>query len=391
MKKMMMLTTTAYMSERFNRDNILILERMGYEVHVVANFDKGNPSTKEVLDSFRQWVEEHHGQCYSIAITAHPSDQKSFWKAYHQCMNLIEKNHYEFIHCHTPVGGVLGRLLGHKAHIKVMYTAHGFHFFDGAPLKNWLLFYPVEKFLSKWTDVLVTINHEDYQRAKDKFHAKKTVYIPGVGVDFTKFNSDRINRNAKRLEMGWKPDDKIIISVGELSVRKNHEVIIRAIAELHDDSIKCVICGTGVLEDQLKNLVAELKLENQVQLLGYRTDISELCQAADVFALPSLQEGLSIALMEAIACKVPVVCSRIRGDVDLVTDTNYMFDPKSVKETGKALKYALESDNAKVVAENYERLKVCDITNIDRMMVDDYTLLGKSGGGAAHHRSSELS
>ena len=350
MKKMMMLTTTAYMSERFNRDNILILEKMGYEVHVVANFDKGNPSTKEVLDSFKQWVEEHHGHCYSIAITAHPSDQKDFWKAYHQCMNLIEKNHYEFIHCHTPVGGVLGRLLGHKAHIKVMYTAHGFHFFDGAPLKNWLLFYPVEKYLSKWTDVLVTINHEDYQRAKTKFHAKKTVYIPGVGVDFSKFN---------------------------------HEVIIRAVAALHDDSIKYVICGTGALEDQLKSLISELGLENQVQLLGYRTDISELCQAADIFALPSLQEGLSVALMEAIACKNPVVCSRIRGDVDLVTDKNYMFDPRSVEEAKDALKYALESDNSKAVAENYERLKVCDITNIDKMMVDDYTLLEKSGGCSA--------
>lgn len=372
MKKMMMLTTTAYMSERFNRDNILILERMGYEVHVVANFDKGNPSTKEVLDSFQQWVEEHHGHCYSIAITAHPSDQKDFWNAYHQCMDLIEKNHYEFIHCHTPVGGVLGRLLGHKAHIKVMYTAHGFHFFDGAPLKNWLLFYPIEKFLSKWTDVLITITKEDYQRASSKFHAKQTVYLPGVGIDLSKFSAGIINRDAKRQEMGWKPDEKVIISVGELSVRKNHEVMIRTLGQLNDKSVRYVICGTGALEDKLKSLISELGLQERVQLLGYRTDISELCQAADIFALPSLQEGLSVALMEAIACKVPVVCSRIRGDVDLVTDENYMFDPKSDKEAVKALKYALKSDNAKTVTENYEQLKACDIRNIDRMMSESY-------------------
>lgn len=380
MKKMMMLTTTAYMSERFNRDNILILEKMGYEVHVVANFDKGNPSTKEVLDSFKQWVEEHHGHCYSIAITAHPSDQKDFWKAYHQCMNLIEKNHYEFIHCHTPVGGVLGRLLGHKVGIKVMYTAHGFHFFDGAPLKNWLLFYPVEKYLSKWTDVLITITNEDYQRAKTKFHAKRTIYLPGVGIDLSKFPSGSIDRNAKRAGMGWKPEEKVIISVGELSVRKNHEVMIRAIAKLNDTSIRYVICGTGVLEDQLKSLISELGLENQVQLLGYRTDISELCQSADLFALPSLQEGLSVALMEAIACKVPVVCSRIRGDVDLVTNEKYMFDPRSVEEAEQALRYALKMNDFVEIEENYRKLKECDISKINKMMHEEYALMSSKEG-----------
>lgn len=372
MKKMMMLTTTAYMSERFNRDNILILERMGYEVHVVANFDKGNPSTKEVLDSFRQWVEEHHGHCYSIAITAHPSDQKDFWKAYRQCMDLIEKNHYEFIHCHTPVGGVLGRILGHKAHIKVMYTAHGFHFFDGAPLKNGLLFYPVEKFLSKWTDVLITITKEDYKRASSKFHAKKTVYLPGVGIDLSKFSAGIINRDAKRQEMGWKLDEKVIISVGELSVRKNHEVMIRALGRINDKSVRYVICGTGALEDQLKSLISELGLQERVQLLGYRTDISELCQAADVFSLPSLQEGLSVALMEAIACRVPVVCSRIRGDVDLVSDDKYLFNPKSVEEVYGAVKYALNSNNSTAVANNYQTLKQCDVRNIEALMRIEY-------------------
>ena len=369
---MMMLTTTAYMSERFNRHNIEILENMGYEVHVVANFEKGNPSTKEVIDSFKKWVEKHHGHYYSIAITNKPIDQKNFWEAYCQCMDLIKKNHYEFIHCHTPVAGVLGRILGHKAHIKVMYTAHGFHFFDGAPRRFWLIFYPVEKFFSKWTDVLVTITVEDYQRAKSQFHAKKTVYLPGVGIDHTQFNPGDIDRETKRLTMGWKPNEKVIISVGELSIRKNHKVVIEALAQMKDPSIKYVICGTGKLEEYLRNLSTEIGVEKQVELLGYRTDISELYQAADVFVLPSLQEGLSVALMEAIACKVPVVYSRIRGDVDLVKDNRYLFDPKSVEDTRKALQQVLENDNTAVVEANYEMIKEYDITNIDKLMRKEY-------------------
>ena len=153
MKKVMMLTTTAYMSERFNRGNICVLEEMGYEVHVVANFDKGNPTTKEVLDEFKQWIEAHHGKWISISLTKHPTDFKNNGKAYKQLKQLIQEHKYEFIHCHTPVAGVLGRLAGHNTETKVIYTAHGFHFFKGAPLLNWLLYYPVERFLSAWTDM----------------------------------------------------------------------------------------------------------------------------------------------------------------------------------------------------------------------------------------------
>ena len=282
----MMLTTTAYMSERFNRSNICILEEMGYEVHVVANFDRGNPTTREVLDGFKQWIEEHHGKWISISVTKHPTDLSNNGKAYKQLKQLIQEHQYEFIHCHTPVAGVLGRLVGHRTKTKVIYTAHGFHFFKGAPLLNWLIYYPVERFLSRWTDMLITINQEDYNRAKKSFHAKRTEYIPGVGIDIKKFLCGLIDRQEKRKRLELKDTDIMLLSVGELSPRKNHGIVIEAIAQLENKNYKYFICGQGQLKEKYESMIKEFGLEKQVFLLGYRNDISELCQAADLYIFP---------------------------------------------------------------------------------------------------------
>lgn len=394
-KTMMMLTTTAYMSERFNRDNILILEKMGYEIHVVANFDKGNPTTKEVLDSFRKWVEEHHGKCFSIAVTNKPTDQKSFWKAYHQCLDLIDKYHYDFIHCHTPVAGVLGRLVAHKTHTKVIYTAHGFHFYKGAPLKNWLLYYPVEKKMSAYTDVLITINHEDYDLARKKFHAKKTEYMPGVGVDLSKFNSGRIDVEEKRAELGLKEDDIFLLSVGELSDRKNHIAVIETLGTIYQKvphaHVEYYIAGEGANRDKLIARARELGIEDHLHLFGYRTDISDLCQAADLFVFPSKQEGLPVALMEAIACKTPVLCSDIRGNSDLVSSPECLFDVNGSPDGPVSLTTRLSSvvvggsvgiqkRYSDAVQQNYDNLRQYDLIQVEQEMQQLYGFAQNGGG-----------
>lgn len=320
MKKVMMLTTTAYMSERFNRDNILLLEEMGYEVHVVANFDKGNPTTKEVLDEFKKWVEEHHGRWLSIPVTKSPADIPNNLVAYKQLIALVKEHQYEFIHCHTPVGGVLGRCVGHRTHTKVIYTAHGFHFFEGAPLINWLLYYPVERFLSRWTDMLITINQEDYNRAKKSFQAKRTEYIPGVGIDLEKFKVEKCDIATKRSELGLQTKDIMLLSVGELNSNKNHGLIIQALAQVKKENLHYCIVGQGSLFEELKTMMEELNISSQIHLLGYRNDMREIYQAADVFVFPSKREGLSVALMEAMAMGLPAICSNIRGNKDLIVD-----------------------------------------------------------------------
>ena len=236
---------------------------------------------------------------------------------------LMKQNTYEFCHCHSPIGGVVARIAGHRTRTKVIYTAHGFHFYQGAPVMNWLVYYPVEKMLSRWTDVLITINHEDYARAKKKFHAGKTYYLPGIGIDLERFHvGDAETIQQKRQELGLQPEDVFLLSVGELSDRKNHVVVIEAMKQLvqRHPQLRYFICGQGEKKQELQQLIRKYHLEDHVKLLGFRTDVAELCQAADVFVFPSKQEGLPVALMEAMACGVPVVCSRIRGNDDLVED-----------------------------------------------------------------------
>lgn len=373
MKKVMMLTTTAYMSERFNRNNILILEEMGYEVHVVANFDKGNPTTKAVLDKFKEWIEEHHGKWISISVTKSPADISNNYRAYKEIIALIKEHNYEFIHCHTPVGGVLGRCVAHRTHTKVIYTAHGFHFFDGAPILNWILYYPVERFLSRWTDMLITINQEDYNRAKKSFHAKRTEYIPGIGVNIERFSRGKVDRSTKRKDLQLESSDKMLLSVGELNKGKNHASVIKAIKILNNKNIKYFICGQGRLREELQNLIYRLQMQEQVYLLGYREDISALCQAADLFVFPSLREGLPVALMEAIASKVPVACSRVRGNRDLVKDESYLFNPSSVEEISKCIKRSLSENSYDVIEENYNRLLAFDENKVNEVMRKLYT------------------
>lgn len=339
MKKMMMLTTTAYMSERFNRSNILILENMGYEVHVVANFENGNPTTEDVLRKFKVWIEEHHGKWFSISVTKNPTDVKKNYRAYRQILNLIEEHKYEFIHCHTPVGGVLGRVCAHRTQTYVIYTAHGFHFYKGAPIKNWLLYYPVEWFLSHWTNVLITINKEDYDRAKKRMHARSLKYIPGIGVDLNRMKLCELKKSDMRKEYGIPEGVFMLLSVGELNKNKNHMTVIKALAKLNYPDIFYYIAGTGCLEEEYKKQIKEMNMDKNIVLLGYRDDIALLCQAADCFVHPSLREGLGIAPLEAMACGLPLISSYVGGIKDYTEDgiSGCCVNPTKVDEMKNAI------------------------------------------------------
>lgn len=313
MKKMMMMTTTAYMSERFNRNNILILEELGYEVHVVANFKTGNPTTKGVLQEFASWVEKHGGQCIHIPITARPTDIGSLVKSYRECVSLIREYQYDFIHCHTAVASVIARMAAHRCKTKVIYTAHGFQFFKGGPVKDWLLYYPVEKFLSRWTDCLIVINKEDYLMAKNRFYAKRVVRIPGVGIDIKKYGKYH-SATDLRNELNLGKEDIVLLSVGELSKNKNHEVVIKALSQLRlGKKVYYFIAGQGRLNDYLKKLSEDLGVSEYVRFLGYRQDVAGLYACADVFVFPSKREGLGLAAIEALASGLPVLALQERG------------------------------------------------------------------------------
>lgn len=277
---------------------------------------------------------------YPISCTRSPINVGNI-KAIRELKHIVKKGKYDIVHCHTPIAAACTRLAcinARKKGTRVIYTAHGFHFYKGAPLKNWIIYFPVEKVCSYMTDVLITINREDYDLAKKWLNAKKIVFVPGVGINIEKFKKRNLDCNKKRIELGLLPKNIMLFSVGELIERKNHKLVIEAMHELHNLNIHYYIAGRGPLEEELRELVDTYGLRNNVHLLGFRSDIAELCQAADCFVFPSWQEGLPVALMEAMASRTFVIASNIRGNNDLITNKKLLFSPGKVEELINVLK-----------------------------------------------------
>ena len=321
-KKALIVATVIGFITSFEMNNIKLLQNIGYQVFCVSNMEDKTHVDK--IESLKQ----NGVTFFNVPFSRSPLEKQNI-QAYKELKEIMRTEQFDLVHCHTPVGGVLGRIAAHKEHVScVIYTAHGFHFFDGAPIKNWVLFYPIEKFLSRWTDVLITINKEDYKRAKEKFHAKETIYAPGVGIDLSKFQTRKESDRIIWKELGIPQGAVVLLSVGEVNKNKNHKLIIESVAKLGDRSIHYVIAGSGKLTEEYKNLTEQLNIKNQVHFLGYRSDISQLDNAADIFAFPSIREGLGLAAIEALACGTPVIGMNTRGINEYVKDgiTGFLFN-----------------------------------------------------------------
>ena len=294
MKKILYTATVFSHIKLFHQPFMKLMREKGYEVYVACD-------TKGTFDDLSI---NYCDKLIDVCFPRNPFSLKTF-KAYKEIKSIIDNNHFDIIHCNSPTASILTRIAARKQkNTKVIYMAHGFHFFKGAPLINWLLFYPVEYICSYFTDILVTINDEDYQNAM-KMHAKKVFKINGVGID--------INNILKKEE--YSDFNNKIISVGELISRKNHQIIINSIK---NTDIEYTICGSG----PLKNSLIELAKINNVNLLlpGFISDISSYLLQYDIFVFPSKQEGLPKALMEAMACGLPCIVSNVRGNRDLIDD-----------------------------------------------------------------------
>ncbi|WP_313257382.1 glycosyltransferase family 4 protein [Lacrimispora sp.] len=312
-KKALLVTTVSGFVPQFEMSNVRILQDLGCEVHYAANYNTPSYGT----DNHR--LEGTGIIQHQIDFVRSPFQLQSI-TIYKQLKKLMQTEHFDLVHCHTPMGGVMARIAARSTKTApVVYTAHGFHFYTGASMFNWLFYYPVEKFLSHFTDEQICINKEDYERAKKKFHAKCIDYIPGVGINIEKIQKD-VDIKLKKEELGLPIDKTIILSSGEMIKRKNHETAIRAIALLKQFSndFHYVICGHGELSEYLHDLAEKLHVSDSISFLGYRKDMMEIFQVADLFLFPSYQEGLPMALLEAMAYGLPIVCSDIRGNSDLM-------------------------------------------------------------------------
>lgn len=342
------------------------LKKQGYEVHVAARNDYENQEDCNIpfCDEF-----------IDLPFERQPLKMNNI-KVGKQLERIINDNEYDIVHCHTPMGGVLGRWAARKSTSKVLYTAHGFHFYEGAPLKNWLLFYPVERFFSRFTDVLITINQEDYKRAQT-FKAKHVEYIPGVGIDLDSIqvNKEKVSKLKKDLE--FSTDDFVLCSIGELNDNKNHNMVLEALSKVNDKNIKYIVVGAGELKEALTKKAKELNLENQVIFLGFRDEIYELLSLTDVFVFPSYREGLSKSLMEAMAMKKPVIASNIRGNMDLIDDKKggLLFSPTNVNQLSNYIMRMINDNTFRESASNYnsEKIKKFSLENVLNQMSKIYS------------------
>ena len=333
MKRILICSTILTTIKAFLVPHIQLLKSLGYAVDVCGKKDTA------ALDQLVDHV-------YDLPFQRTPFSRQNII-AGRKLAEIVSSNGYDVIHFHTPVASAFGRWAARKFRgcgAKVLYTAHGFHFFRGAPLINWLVYYPIEKFLSRYTDLIITINREDYKRART-FQAGRIEYVPGVGLDTDRFSEAVVDRPAKRSELGVPEDALVILSVGELNRNKNHAAVIKAVAKLNNPSVFYLICGTGPLERYLRVLSNELGVAGQVKLLGFRNDIAELCKTADIFAFPSRREGLGVAALEAMAAGLPLVTSNVHGIVDYSINgvTGYSCEPGDV--TGFADAIAALADN----------------------------------------------
>ena len=378
MKKALMLSSVASMIDQFNMENIKILKNLGYEVHVLANFSFGNTTSDERTKEFKEELENMGIKVYNVPIPRKITAIKEMISSYKKIKKVCSENNYDILHCHSPIGGVLARFAFkdfRKKGGKLIYTAHGFHFFKGAPIKNWIIFYPIEKFCSRYTDCLITINKEDYKRAKN-FKAKEVKYVPGIGIDTKKIKD--IKKNRKILNEFNIKDEVVLVSVGELSNRKNHKVILKDLEKVKGN-FKYIICGQGAKKEELIKLSKELNLQEKVEFLGYRQDVKEILKTSDIFCFPSKQEGLPVALMEAMASGLPVICSDIRGNKDLIENKKggYLLKSYDIDEYSIKIQELIENKFLREEMGNFnlEKIKDFDRKKVNTIMEEIYNEL----------------
>lgn len=367
-QRILILATTASMIEQFNMNNIKILLSLGAEVHVGTNFSSPGTITSDISSKLVSRLHEMNVITHQIDFMRGIGTHRTNRKALRQVCDVIRENNITGIHAHSPLGGIIGRRAAHKMNIRIIYTAHGLQFFKGGPVKDWLLFFPVEWFYAHWTDALITINKDDYKISK-YLPVKNRYYIPGVGINLESIRKiSKINRKKMRINFrkkeGIHEDDFLLISVGELSKRKNHSTVIKAIHLINDPKIKYLIAGIGKEKGNLVSLIKKYNLEDKVFLLGYIRNLDSLYFSADLNMFISTREGLGIGGLDGVARGVYIIGNKNTGMkdyIDVPQNGLLVNDPMNVKEVAK---------NILRVKENHLKVSVSNVKKFGHKNVD---------------------
>ena len=354
-------------------NDIRLLQEMGYSVDFAAN-------DSAIEDENHIKVLSAHG----VGFIQMDFDGKNPFspnnkKAYKDLKHLFKKKRYDFIHCHTPIVGLLTRMAAkklRKAGTKVVYTTHGLSYTHLSGFKARLIYKGIEKFASKYSDAIITINREDYEQAKT-WHCRNVKMINGVGVKTSKFRDIQLDINAYKMKVGIPLNKTVVLSVGEISRRKNHQVIIKAIGLLKQDNYVYVICGRELSSNELTTELKKLAKDNNVDLLllGHRADIPQIIKCSDIGAIPSVREGLGLAGIESLAAGVPLVGSDVQGIGDYVVDdqTGFKYQPFDEKGFAEGIEKLTDS-SVRMRMKDYccEMAKKYDISVSFQQMKDIY-------------------
>ena len=376
MKILFVATVRSHIGQ-FHMPFIRELKARGVEVHAAF---KDNSADKPGLDL------SAIDKTFEVPFERRPLRPNNI-KAYRELKKIIDGNGYDAVHCHTPMGAVINRLAAKSARkkgTKVIYTAHGFHFFKGASIKNWMLFYPVEKYLSKYTDCLITINSEDCELAhKKKFRAGKIYKVHGVGVELDKFKAVDADEKARlRAEYGYDGDTFIMIYPADLAVGKNQQMLFDVIQKIakKNEKVKLLLPGQPIMLEKYKMMVSERGIADKVDFLGYRRDINNLVGLSDLSVTSSVREGLPINIIEAMAMGNAIVATDVRGNNDAVEDgVNGYLVPVGDSDlmAEKILELMNDREKLRTFGENgLDMVKDFSTENVNREMLTIYGNLG---------------
>ena len=341
MKVLLTATVQSHICQ-FHRPLVEVLHAHGCEVHVAArdNLAEKNGLKLDFVD-----------KVFNVLFSRSPKSRDNL-KAEKQLKQIIDEGHYDVIHCNTPMGGIVTRIAAKGARkngARLIYTAHGFHFYKGAPKKNWMVYYPIEKYFSRKNDTLITITHEDYRLAKKKFHCR-VEHIHGVGVDEKRyFPVDETEKRRLRGEMGFGENQKLLLCVGELLPNKNQKMAIRAmrsVVKKYPDAL-LLIAGNGPEKEALEAEINTCGVEKNVRLLGYCTHLQDYQHIVDVLVACSYREGLPLNIVEAMLSGVPVVASVNRGHRELIRDgkNGYLVPVNDTQAMADRILELLENDD----------------------------------------------
>jgi glycosyltransferase involved in cell wall biosynthesis len=378
MKKVLIVASVISMIEWFMKTNVdYLIKELCVELHIATNFNYlKDTNEKRTLNYIEKLKSE--------GVILHNFDFKrspfsiSHITNYFELKKLISDQSFSIIHTHTPVVSVITRLASRRVRkngTKIIYTSHGFHFHRKSNLISWIIYYPLEKIMSRFTDLILTINKEDFSRLRN-FKMSEGIYIPGVGVDTLSIQNKQYDDSKKRASLGFDEKDKIIVSVGELIKRKNHIAIIKAMKILKYPNLHLIICGRGPLQSKLISIAKKYNLENNVHLLGFREDVIEIYHCSDISILPSITEGLGLAGIESLATYTPVIGSDIQGIRDYIIDgvSGYLVDSQNYKMISSRIKNSLDFNLKSSISKDHinEIIKSFDLRTATKQMNDIY-------------------